>query len=329
MNLRNFVPILCVLLHLTYLVGCRDDSSTSSSPTLTTSGTSNESTTSPQSGQSSAAGQAVEDINTEQQRQQEAFFTAVRQGDIEAISNYLNNGGDVNVTDDEGRTAFSFFVPRTTLHPLPLSIDTYKVLVNEGADTIDVNVRSFIENRTPLFFAASAEVVGKLIERGADVDARDDNGYTPLHGARNVEVAKALLEAGVDINAETNSRFGYGGTEVFVTVSEDVREVLVNEGADTIDVNVRDGSGRTPLYFATDAEVVGKLIERGADVDARDDNGYTPLHDARNSEVVQALIESFSLTYSIEDYVNFKGSRGETALWNFICLSQRERVIRI
>ncbi len=314
MSFRNFVPIFCVLLHLTYLVGCRDDSSTTSSPAPTTSGAPNESATSPQSGQSSATGQAVEDVNTEQQRQQEAFFTAVRQGDIETISNYLNNGGDVNVTDDEGKMAFSFFIPQQQ----PLFLDTYKVLVNEGADTIDVNVREYGNNSTPLFFATSAKVVAKLVERGADVNAKNDYGSTPLHYPRTAEVAKALIEAGVDINAKNNY-----GIVPFQSYDDDVREVLVNEGADTIDVNVQNDN-RTPLFFAMSAEVVEKLIERGANKLARDRDNKNPLHYARNSEVVQALIESFSSTYSIEDYVNFKGSLGETALWSFICERQGE-----
>ena len=53
--------------------------------------------------------------------------------------------------------------------------------------------------------------VRQLIEKGADVNARDQNQHTPLHNAasrRNTDVAKLLIDKGADVNAKDN----YGQT---------------------------------------------------------------------------------------------------------------------
>ncbi len=60
---------------------------------------------------------------------------------------------------------------------------------------------------SPLHDAAlggEADFVEILIANGADVDARDVNGFTPLHLAiqeGNIDVAKVLINNGADVNA--------------------------------------------------------------------------------------------------------------------------------
>lgn len=68
-------------------------------------------------------------------------------------------------------------------------------LIRGGAD---VNFRN-VREQTPLFHAASAEVAGRLIEAGADVNASSDTGETPLatHWRNGRwDVVKLLIELG-------------------------------------------------------------------------------------------------------------------------------------
>ena len=143
--------------------------------------------------------------------------------------------------------------------------DVERCLAKEGRSVDD---RSGFFGYTPLHFAAeynsNPEVVGLLLERGADLEARDRDGRTPLHFAarrgRNPAVVGLLLDRGADLEA-------------------------------------RDMVGRTPLHWAaeSDPEVVGLLLERGANLEARTGYGWTPLHEAMrwssNPEVVALLLD--------------------------------------
>jgi ankyrin repeat protein len=91
----------------------------------------------------------------------------------------------------------------------------------------------------------SIDVARVLLEFGADVDPRDDNGLTPLHMAArdgNVEMIRLLLDRGAQIEARNKWKW-------------------------------------TPLHFAASQkqlEAARALVERGADRLARTSGGETP-----------------------------------------------------
>ena len=168
----------------------------------------------------------------------------------------------------------------------------------DGMDGADLEARD-ANGWTPLHLAASsgrAKVVNLLLDRGADIDARDANGCTPLHDAASSERAKVvnlLLDRGADIDA----RDANGCTPLYrAAILERVRFVnlLADRGAD---IDARDANGCTPLYHAAILErvrFVNLLADRGADIDARDATGQTALHWAvrlKRTKVVNLLLD--------------------------------------
>lgn len=97
--------------------------------------------------------------------------------------------------------------------PLGLSIffrhpSLARFLIERGAD---VRAHSRNAQRVAPLHAAVAvgdrESIGLLLARGADPNARQQNGVTPLHGAAShgdVDAARLLLDAGADPQAVTS-----------------------------------------------------------------------------------------------------------------------------
>ena len=120
-------------------------------------------------------------------------------------------------------------------------------------------------------------------EGGADVEYRDENGWTPLNVAAyrgHADMVRYLTEeAGADVDGEDN----VGWTPTFVAALNgrlEVARILVEErGADANEA--RANNGWTPLHVSArfnKLEVVKWLVtKRGADVYEEDNDGRTPL----------------------------------------------------
>ncbi len=135
------------------------------------------------------------------------------------------------------------------------------------------------------------EKVKELINKGADIEAKDNNGYTSLIWASSnghSDVVKVLLEKGADIEAKNVD----GDTSLiwasYRGCSEAVK-LLLEKGAD---IEAKDEDGQTSLMWASrrgHSEVVELLLEKGADIEAKDNRGKTALDLVENDKVKKML----------------------------------------
>ena len=129
------------------------------------------------------------------------------------------------------------------------------------------------------------EAVKKHLDAGVDVNAKDLwlNDGTPLHSAAvfgNYKIAELLISKGANVNAKAND----GLTPLHIAKTKDFAELLIDNGSD---VNAKRDDGLTPLHYAAFngyKETCQMLINKGADMNAKDQDGKTPLDWAVNKK---------------------------------------------
>jgi ankyrin repeat protein len=124
------------------------------------------------------------------------------------------------------------------------------------------------------------EGVRALIEKDPElIDAKDKDGRTPLHWASrgvHLELLKFLVDKGADVNAADNNQV-VALHSLAVRNDAEAIEILTAHGAH---VDARDYGGKTALHYAAinDApEAAALLLEKGADIESRENYGRTPL----------------------------------------------------
>jgi ankyrin repeat protein len=173
----------------------------------------------------------------------------------------------------------------------------------------------------PLYYAALCgfhNLVEHLITKNPQ-DVNADGGWyvRPLIAAlegEHFQTADLLRRNGVDLDVR-----GYLGghplhAAAYAGSFEVVRKLIEYDPAN---IDARESSGETPLYWASwgrhkakDGSVVRLLLKHGADIHAQNKDGWTPLHRASYNgalEVVHVLLEHGA-------DVEVKAKDGETAL---------------
>jgi ankyrin repeat protein len=234
------------------------------------------------------------------------LMNAAEQGSVPLVSLLLENGANALTEDEQSETALSHAARGGWVHVVNLLVrlaDTKHKnralfeAVEGGPVVIKVIDASVHPNQTGTQPAELQEswsaTVETLLNNGADIEAKNEDGSTPLDWAAafaQTDILKQLIQRG----ARTRVTDRYGNTPLISAACEcavatmnsayDVMRILLDQGAN---VNARNKEGKTALMMASgmtgDAAILDLLLKNGADPQAKDHKGNTALSLAKQS----------------------------------------------
>ncbi|XP_072768812.1 uncharacterized protein [Nerophis lumbriciformis] len=232
------------------------------------------------------------DINICNQNGLNALHLASKEGHLEVVAELLRRGANVDAATKKGNTA---------LHIAALAgqMDVVKELVSHHGNINAQSQNGF----TPLYMAAQEnhlEVVQYLLDHGSSQSIATEDGFTPLAVALQQghdQVVSLLLEN------DTKGKVRLPALHIAARKDDTKAAALLLQSDHNADVeskmmvNRTTESGFTPLHIAAhygNINVATLLLNRGAAVDFKARNDITPLHVASkrgNGNMVRLLLE--------------------------------------
>lgn len=147
------------------------------------------------------------------------------------------------------------------------------------------------------------KIVTRLLELGANVNAKKIRGETPLHGAcicGGLEIVQELVKYGADVNSLARYDLGANYTPLHlacVNGHDTIAEFLLQNGSDV--TNVTSG-GETPLHLAVlynRLVVIKLLLEKMNDIEIKDINNKRPIDYTTNPKIIDMLQNHNNVCY--------------------------------
>jgi uncharacterized protein len=168
--------------------------------------------------------------------------------------------------------------------------------------------------RNPVMFAVASgnpDLLDLVLRSKSDPSAKDKSGMRAIDLAAETckpNLFQKLQEAGVIVDGKVDSRSLLSRIARHCSNWSDFKRFFANT-----DVNVVDGEGRSPAWYAAqrgDVSLLGWLFDQGARFDLADVQGITPIHIAALSKQVTSL----KFILSKIDNVDVPAARGTTPL---------------
>lgn len=206
-----------------------------------------------------------------------AHFAAER-GDERAIELLARRKFDLNAARDDGCTPLIIAVAKKNLEAAVALLACGARADSQSADGttalhLGIQTKWSASDSLRRIDGKWPGLLKKLVEEGADVNAKTKKGWTPLHAAAergDEKLIEMLLEAGADIDPQVLRGKHAGMTPLHVAfehVHHMATWALINNNAS---FEIACAKGRNALYYAVEARVfynpINSILRKGIDV---------------------------------------------------------------
>ncbi|XP_055848446.1 serine/threonine-protein phosphatase 6 regulatory ankyrin repeat subunit A-like [Episyrphus balteatus] len=218
---------------------------------------------------------------------------SINHGDVQNVRNLINRHGLHN------SVAHGYIL---LLKSIKLkNNEITELLLNEGS-RVNRKRNKRIPSNTPLHLAienGNLKITEMLLDKGADIDADNKNGYSPLILAifkNNEEIIDLLIRKKANLNYTCLKGLSALHATMDFSLCHLTQKLLQNGAYINIISTNSSDRGFTPLHYATfngNIAIIKVLLKYGADVDVKEENGFTPLHIAcakGNVEIIELLL---------------------------------------
>ena len=241
----------------------------------------------------------------------------------ETLQEIIDHGANVNAVNKTGRTAL-------LLSCCYGQMDSVKVLLQARADPTIADEELFSCLHAAVDGRCSKDTLNALIDHGAPIDARREDGTNALLSACRTgqsESLKFLLEAGADESVVKPD----GNTILHEAVkgkcSNESLQKIIDHGV--VNINYVNNHSQTALLsacYTAQAESIKVLLENGADPNISDVNDYTSLHAAVGGCCTKETLQQIMSKMTKAD-LDARNIDGETALL-LACSSRKQDLIK-
>ena len=231
-------------------------------------------------------------INARRRDGTNALLNACQTGQSESVRFLLDKLADVSIGKPDGNTCLHIAVHGNC------SKGALQKIIEQG---MDVNIMNNM-GETALILAcesAQAASVNVLLEKGADPNISDGEGYTCLHAAVHGWCANETLKEIINHKAQLDAQNLDGETALSLAClyrQQDSVKILLNAGSNT---NITNNNGNTCLHAAVysncNTKMIQAIIDHGVNVNATNETNKTALMGAclkGNIDTINVLLNA-------------------------------------